>query len=276
MPAIVYFHENQLVYPNRHTAEWDFQFPLTNITSALAAERCVFNPRWNRERFVDETPAVPRASSPDHHPKGVAEAIAAKSLGARSAVRPHGFRRDRRHSWGTSRGSSGLIAGSTTRIPRRSSRQSATLAEEGLEFEVAVADRRFATSRRRSWRPRQRLGSRLVHLGEPESREAYARLLAGCDVAVSTAVNEFFGIAMVESAYAGCLPLVPDRLFLPELYPPSMRYAAEERARLRLARAVCERPSPGAGGRMRRASRSRGSARVPAGVRARRVRGTLR
>jgi hypothetical protein len=32
VPAIVYFHENQLAYPNRHTAEWDFQFPLTNIT----------------------------------------------------------------------------------------------------------------------------------------------------------------------------------------------------------------------------------------------------
>ena len=40
IPAIVYFHENQLVYPNRHTAEWDLQFPLTNITTALSAEAC--------------------------------------------------------------------------------------------------------------------------------------------------------------------------------------------------------------------------------------------
>ncbi|MDP3631476.1 MAG: DUF3524 domain-containing protein, partial [Actinomycetota bacterium] len=45
VPAIVYFHENQLVYPVRHTAEWDLQFPLTNITSALAADRCLFNTR---------------------------------------------------------------------------------------------------------------------------------------------------------------------------------------------------------------------------------------
>ncbi|MDO9107435.1 MAG: DUF3524 domain-containing protein, partial [Coriobacteriia bacterium] len=29
VPSVVYFHENQLVYPNRHTAEWDYQFPLT-------------------------------------------------------------------------------------------------------------------------------------------------------------------------------------------------------------------------------------------------------
>ena len=69
MPAIVYFHENQLVYPNRHTAEWDFQFPLTNITSALSAESCVFNTRWNLEQFVAEIPGFIR-EFPDHHPAG--------------------------------------------------------------------------------------------------------------------------------------------------------------------------------------------------------------
>ena len=67
VPAIVYFHENQLVYPNRHTAEWDLQFPLTNITSALSAEACVFNSRWNLEAFLGAIPGflarVPRPPS---------------------------------------------------------------------------------------------------------------------------------------------------------------------------------------------------------------------
>ena len=52
VPRIVYFHENQLLYPVRHTAEWDYQFPLTNITSALAADRCLFNTRYNLDGFL--------------------------------------------------------------------------------------------------------------------------------------------------------------------------------------------------------------------------------
>jgi len=50
--TVVYFHENQLVYPNRHEAEWDLQFPLTNVTSALAADECWWNTEWNLARFL--------------------------------------------------------------------------------------------------------------------------------------------------------------------------------------------------------------------------------
>ncbi|TLM99038.1 MAG: DUF3524 domain-containing protein, partial [Actinobacteria bacterium] len=78
VPAIVYFHENQLVYPNRHTADWDYQFPLTNITSALSAQACVFNTQWNLDEFVREIPGF-ISEFPDHQPRGLAEAIAEKS-----------------------------------------------------------------------------------------------------------------------------------------------------------------------------------------------------
>ena len=39
LPAIVYFHENQLTYPVRFAKERDYQFGMTNITSALAARQ---------------------------------------------------------------------------------------------------------------------------------------------------------------------------------------------------------------------------------------------
>ncbi len=90
------------------------------------------------------------------------------------------------------------------------------------------------------------LGSRLVHVGEPASREEYARLLASCDISVSTAINEFFGIAMMESAYAGCFPLVPDRLAYPELYPAEMRYSDAEQLVAMLRSLVLLPPPPGA------------------------------
>ena len=245
IPAVVYFHENQLVYPNRHTAEWDFQFPLTNLTTALSAQSCLFNSRWNLETLLAETPVFLK-QFPDHHPVGVAEAIAAKSRVLAPPFDPSAFDAEP------------PVRGARPRIvwphrwehdknPEEFFSAGAQLADEGHDFEVAVAGQAFRDVPQVILEAEQRLGNRLVHLGEPESREAYARLLASCDIAVSTAVNEFFGLAMVEAAYSGCYPLVPDRLSYPELYPAQMRYRGADELVSRLRSLVAHRPTPGAG-----------------------------
>ncbi len=120
------------------------------------------------------------------------------------------------------------------------------LAREGLDFEVAVAGQAFQDRPPVFEEAASALGDRLAHIGEPTGREAYARLLAGSDVAVSTAANEFFGLAMLEACYAGCYPLVPDRLAYPELYPAEYRYDGEEQLVARLRALVTDRPEPGA------------------------------
>jgi glycosyltransferase involved in cell wall biosynthesis len=244
IPAIVYFHENQLVYPNRHTAEWDFQFPLTNITSALSAECCVFNTAWNRDAFLGEIPGFLR-EFPDHHPKGVAEAIAAKSRVIAPPFDPAPF-----DATPPSRGAVPRVVWphrwEHDKDPDAFFSAVAKLAEEGLDFEVAVAGQAFRDVPESILAAEAVLGSRLTHLGEPESREEYAALLASCDISVSTAHNEFFGIAMVESAYAGCYPLVPDRLAYPEIYPAEMRYAGPEQLVAALRSLILAPPTPGA------------------------------
>jgi glycosyltransferase involved in cell wall biosynthesis len=245
VPSVVYFHENQLVYPNRHTAEWDLQFPLTNVTSALAADECWFNTRWNRDRFLEGIAPFIR-QFPDHHPKGLAERIAVRSSVIHPPFDPAPFdgapvTRGKRcrivwpHRW------------EHDKSPETFFRVVAGLAAEGLDFEVAVAGQAFAETRDAFTQAAAGLGDRLVHIGEPDSREAYARLLASSDVAVSTAVNEFFGLAMIEAAHAGCYPLVPDRLAYPELYPPEMRYGSAEALAARLRGCITERPQPGQG-----------------------------
>jgi glycosyltransferase involved in cell wall biosynthesis len=243
VPPVVYFHENQLVYPNRHAADWDLQFPLTNITSALAARECWFNTSFNLEGFVAGVGPFIR-QFPDHRPQGLAERITAKShvlhppfdpapFDAVSVSRGERCRIVWPHRWEHDKNPEGFFAA----VGR--------LAEEGLDFEVAVAGQSFAETRESFERAGAALGDRLVSLGEPGSRQDYAVLLASSDVAVSTARNEFLGLAMLEAAYAGCLPLVPDRLAYPEIYPAEMRYGDDDALLARLRDAVLHRPAPG-------------------------------
>ena len=241
VPAVVYFHENQLLYPVRHEAEWDFQFPLTNITSALVADACLFNSRYNLDGFLGEIPGFIR-QFPDHRPKGLAEEILVKSavlappfdpvpIDAAPLVRGESPRIVWPHRWEHDKDPDTFLHA----VER--------LAAEGAEFEVAIAGQAFAEVPESIARAADILGRRLVHVGEPGSREEYARLLRSGDIAVSTALNEFFGVAMMEAAYAGCFPLVPDRLAYPENYPGEMRYTDGKLAdRLRVL--IGQRPVP--------------------------------
>jgi len=242
IPAIVYFHENQLVYPNRHTAEWDLQFPLTNITTALSAEACAFNTRWNLEQFVAEIPGFIR-EFPDHHPRGLAESIAKKSRVLAPPFDPVAF-----DASPPTRGASCRIVWphrwEHDKNPEEFFSAVMALAEEGLDFEVAIAGQSFRETEGLMREAATALGSRLVHCDEPTSREEYAALLASADVAVSTATNEFFGLAMVEACYAGATPLVPDRLAYPELYGPESRYANAGELVARLRGHILHRPAP--------------------------------
>lgn len=52
LPAVVYFHENQLTYPVRFESERDYQFAMTNMTTALAAKSVWFNSAFHRDSFL--------------------------------------------------------------------------------------------------------------------------------------------------------------------------------------------------------------------------------
>lgn len=57
-----------------------------------------------------------------------------------------------------------------------------------------------------------------------QSKTAYWYTLAQSTFAVSTALQETWGIAMIEAVLSGCVPIVPHRLSYKELYPPCFQY----------------------------------------------------
>ncbi|MCA9300404.1 MAG: glycosyltransferase, partial [Phycisphaerales bacterium] len=67
-------------------------------------------------------------------------------------------------------------------------------------------------------RARTDLAHLVSHWGYAPTREAYEGWLRGADLVVSTAAHEFFGLAIMEAASAGALPVLPRALAYPELF----------------------------------------------------------
>jgi glycosyltransferase involved in cell wall biosynthesis len=92
------------------------------------------------------------------------------------------------------------------------------LAEEGVDFRVALAGKSYRQTAPEFEAAQEWLGDRVVHFGHAGEGE-YGALLRRADVVVSTAIHEFFGVAIVEAIYCGCFPVLPRRLAYPKLIP---------------------------------------------------------
>jgi len=92
------------------------------------------------------------------------------------------------------------------------------LLDEGADFELVLLGARPPNPPPALTRLREVAGDRILHDGEAPL-DQYRRLVAGSDVVVSTARQEFFGVAVVEAIAAGCRPVLPNRLSYPGTIP---------------------------------------------------------
>ena len=98
------------------------------------------------------------------------------------------------------------------------------LKNEKLAFKVSILGESFAEVPSIFEESREGLAEHIYHYGFVDTKTGYYDLLRCGDVIVSTAIHEFFGVAMLEGVYLGCYPLVPNRLVYPELYPSECIY----------------------------------------------------
>ena len=212
-PCVAYFHENQLTYPVQREDERDGHFGFTNITTALAASQVWFNSAFHRDEFLDAAHAFLRRM-PDHQPLTAVEQIR-----GRSRVQPPGVgdvppRGERKAGplrvlW--------AARWEFDKNPEMFFEALEKLDSRGVDFRLSVIGESFCRSPPVFEQARRRFAERIDRWGHQSSREAYEAALAECDVFVSTADHEFFGISAVEAMAAGAYPLLPRRLAYPEL-----------------------------------------------------------
>lgn len=213
LPAIVYFHENQLTYPVQVEKGRDLHFALTNLTTALAADAVWFNSAFHRSELLGAMLALLKRM-PDHQPFDAVERIR-----SRSRILPQGIAAmpepcERRPGplrilwvsrWEFDKGPETFFE--AMEITRSS----------GVTFRLSVLGESFRQKPEVFRHARESFADQIDRWGYLASRAEYLAALADADVVVSTALHEFFGVGVVEAIAAGCFPLLPERLAYPEI-----------------------------------------------------------
>jgi glycosyltransferase involved in cell wall biosynthesis len=218
-PALVYFHETQLTYPLAPGEHMDYQFGFTDITTALAAERILFNSRTHSDSFFSKLPGFLKMM-PEYRPNWVVEAIRSKAgvlyPGCRfpaQVLSATEFSREVpplviwNHRW------------EFDKNPDEFFQALDALLESGAAFCLALLGENYQAIPKAFMDARTRYGERIVQYGYVESRAEYIKWLKRGSIVISTARQENFGIAVIEAVRYGCVPLLPARLAYPEIIP---------------------------------------------------------
>lgn len=217
--ALVYFHENQLSYPLAPGEKMDYQFGFTDITTGLVADRVLFNSRIHMNAFFDSLPGF-MGMMPEYRPHWVSEQIREKAgvlypgcnyPAGPADLRPWDLSKPPliiwNHRWEFDKSPEAFFAALDS------------VQSIGLEFRLALLGEKFQVVPGPFLSARHRLKQRIVQYGYEPAKEKYTDWLKRGTIIVSTALQENFGISVVEAIRYGCYPLLPRDLSYPELIP---------------------------------------------------------
>ncbi len=213
LPKVIYFHENQLTYPVRVEDERDYQFAMTNLTSALAADVVWFNSQFHIESFLEALSKFLK-SMPDYQPLEAIEKIHSKSSVYPPGITDFPARKARvlgplRILW--------AARWEHDKNPEDFFKALEILKTKNVPFRISVIGESFRDRPAVFDQAHSDFHDHIDYWGYQQSHEDYERSLYDADVVVSTANHEFFGISVVEAIAAGAYPLVPNRLSYPEI-----------------------------------------------------------
>lgn len=213
LPSAVYFHENQLAYPNRHDEPRDVHFAFTHWASASAATEIWFNSNYNQASLFDGLAALfqkmPDCRTFDRRrfaSRSFRLCPGIDTLSPPRTRRPGGLRIAWAARFEHDKGPELLLE-----ALRR-------FAVTHPDFRLTVLGEQFGVTPPAMAQLNTEFATHLDHFGFEPNRERYIQRLQDADIFVSTAQHEFFGLAVMEAAACGCSLLLPERLCYPELF----------------------------------------------------------
>ena len=228
IPVVLYFHENQLTYPwapqdrdIKHKRDDNYSF--INFVSCQAADQVYFNSVYHMESFLDELPRFLKRNR-DYNELDSVDDIRAKSKVLYLGMDLKRFNASPRHAISPNRPP--LILWNHRweydKNPHDFFEALFQLAEDGIEFRVAILGENFRNEPTEFLNAKEKLGPRIVQFGYAESFEEYAEWLFVSDIVPVTSNQDFFGGSLIEAMYCGCYPLLPKRLAFPEHVPTDL------------------------------------------------------
>ncbi|XP_047457657.1 glycosyltransferase-like domain-containing protein 1 [Mugil cephalus] len=280
LKKVLYFHENQLVYPVRRDQDRDFQYGYNQVLSCLVADVVVFNSHFNMDSFLSSIPSFMK-KIPDHRPRDLDQLIRPKCVVLNFPLQLPDVSRllpeHKRLRWTTETSRLDDIITAQQQLsgeevnhqsgpptpqtpvsqvkplhivwphrwehdknPELFFKTLLRLKDKHLSFHVSVLGETFTDVPDVFQEARCLLDSHIVSWGYL-SREDYLEVLCQADVVVSTSNHEFFGVAMLEAVHCGCFPLCPKALVYPEIFPAQYLYSTPEQLCKRLV-GFCRRP----------------------------------
>ena len=241
---ILYFHENQLVYPIRKQKDRDFQYGYNQVLSCLSADTVLFNSRYNMNSFLNNINSYFKVM-PDYRPKNLKERITPKcsvlyyalplEVSLNKKLVQYTVKNDEplhiiwAHRW------------EHDKNPEDFFNVLFQLMKEEVPFYVSVLGQSFTDNPDIFSTAKEMLKDHIINWGYLDSKEDYKKLLINADLAISTANHEFFGVSMLEAVSYGCYPLCPNRLVYPEIFPDMYIYNTNQQL-LKRVRNFCKKP----------------------------------
>ena len=225
VPIALYFHENQLSYPQNKRQGHGWRYGFVNYISALTADAVYFNSDYHLRDFMAQLPRMLK------HFADFNELQTADEIRKKSQVLPIGIDLQRYDAYHVNKNTSGppIILWNhrweEDKDPATFVDSMIKLSNEGYDFKLAITGEHFGAAPDIFHTAQTLLSDKLIQLGYLESFADYARLLWQADYVVSTAWQEFFGMSICEAIYCGCLPILPDRLNYPHLLTDELKSA---------------------------------------------------
>jgi len=231
IPTILYFHENQFIYPPSQANNKHYLDPkMVTLYGALAADKLVFNSRYNQQSFIAGVEELFN-QLPEKMPLDVAQLLDAKSSVLPVPLNPlaDNINQDYQTLWPKREGVSPLRLVWAARWeydkgPQQLQAILRQLRARNIDFQLCLLGQRFRKQPIEFEQIKAEFTTNIVQFGYAASRHHYLSWLAGADMILSTALHEFQGLAVLEAVQLGCIPILPNRLVYPELFRSGYLY----------------------------------------------------